>query len=144
MEGFNYCVINYVHWVHTSLTLLFLHPLTWYKKLQPTNKNNYKKKWLKTESEGAHATDSGKLFHSEITSVELDSTKGWVNKKDLSWSPWQKIWAENNAGYEGFCIDDRGLIELMFCAGVEDWQLIIFRIPGFQSNSKGKLLYICT
>ena len=41
----------------------------------------------------------------------------------MSWSPRQKIWVENNTGYEWFCIDDRGLIELVSCAGVEDWQL---------------------
>ena len=46
-----------------------MHPVV-YNKLQLTNKNYIKKRWrdcLKTKSEGAHTTDSGKLFHSEIT-----------------------------------------------------------------------------
>ena len=43
-----------------------MHPLV-YNKLQLTNKKNQWRDCLKTESEGAHTTDLGKLFHSEIT-----------------------------------------------------------------------------
>jgi len=45
-----------------------MHPVV-YNKLQLTNKITKEmiERLFKTESERAHATDSGKLFHSEIT-----------------------------------------------------------------------------
>ena len=50
---------------------------------------------------------------------------GWVKKiyQHVSWSPWQRIWVENNTCCEWFCIDARGLSELVSCAEVKDWQL---------------------
>jgi len=58
-----------------------MHPVV-YNKLQLSNikEERIERDCLRTESEGAHATDSDKLFHSEITLVQRNRNKstGWT------------------------------------------------------------------